>query len=76
MKPEPKAEMNRKNETNMNEGAALMNLCREATTEYPRVEARDLYDFLVTADDPDWCTPKVAKQIAKRMQEGLIQWPR
>jgi len=52
----------------------LQVICREATKDCPDVTAQRLFDFLNEADDPDWETPRLARQIAKRMHEGLINW--
>jgi len=52
----------------------LQTTCREATRGYPDVSAKRLFDFLTEAGNPDWNTPDAARQIAKRMHEGLINW--
>lgn len=36
------------------------------------VDPRRLRDFIELSGDPDWKTYEAAKQIAKRMAEGLI----
>ena len=39
------------------------------------VDPRRLRDFIESSGDPDWKTDEAARQIAKRMAEGLInQW--
>jgi len=52
----------------------LQVICREATKDCPDVTAQRLFDFLNEAGNPDWNTPDAARQIAKRMHEGLINW--
>ena len=61
--------------TTMPSRAALERICRRAVADYPRVHADTLMDFLTVADDPHWCTERAARQLAKRMHEGLIRWP-
>lgn len=50
----------------------LDRICRRAVADYPDVPADRLLAFLVEAEDPHWCTEKVARHLARRMSEGLI----
>ena len=50
----------------------LDEICRRAVADYPTVDAQRIVDFLEMAQDPEWCTERVAQLIAKRMAEGLI----
>ena len=51
----------------------LARICRRATADYPGIEPERLRRFLETADDPEWTTERAARQLAKRMHEGLIR---
>jgi hypothetical protein len=51
---------------------ALARICRRAAADYPGVDPMRIYEFLVAADDPAWCTERIARQVAGRMAEGLI----
>jgi len=53
--------------------AELERICRRATADYPSVEPERLRRFLEVADDPEWCTERAARHLARRMQEGLIR---
>lgn len=54
--------------------AELERICRLAVAGYPSVSADTLAGFLIEAQDPAWCTERVARHLARRMQEGLIRW--
>jgi len=47
-------------------------ICRRAVADYPDVEPERLRRFLEVAEDPEWCSERVARHIARRMSEGLI----
>jgi hypothetical protein len=47
-------------------------ICRRAVSDYPGVDAGRLREFLQISEDPAWCTERIARQIARRMAEGLI----
>ena len=53
--------------------ADLARICRRATADYPSVEPERLRCFLEVAQDPAWCSERVARHIARRMSEGLIR---
>lgn len=50
-------------------------MCRRAASGYPGVDSRQLQRFLETAEDPAWCTERVARHLARRIAEGLINPP-
>lgn len=50
----------------------LERICRRVTAEYPRIGPERLRRFLEVAEDPAWCSERVARHIARRMSEGLI----
>lgn len=54
--------------------AALLDICRRAVADYPTVPAERLRRFLEVAEDPEWCSERVARHIARRMAEGLVTW--
>jgi len=56
--------------------ADLLRVCRLAVVDYPTIDAARLQKFLEVAQDPTWCSERVARLIARRMSEGVIQWPR
>jgi len=47
-------------------------VCRSAISDFPGVDPARLRQFLDMAEDPAWCTERVARHIARRMSEGLI----
>jgi len=51
----------------------LERICRRAVADYPNVDPARLRRFLETAEDPEWCSERVARHIARRMYEGLIR---
>ena len=51
----------------------LDSICRRAVRDYPHVDTARLRRFLEVAQDPHWCTERVARHIARRMAEGLIR---
>ena len=51
----------------------LARICRRATAKYPSVEPERLRRFLEVAEDPEWCTERVARHLARRMAEGVIR---
>lgn len=55
--------------------AKLNQTCYRAVAEYPSVDPDQLWRFLEVADDPTWCSERVAKHIARRMSEGLLPYP-
>jgi len=50
----------------------LERICRRAVADYPDVSPDQLRRFLEVAEDPEWCSERVARHIARRMSEGLI----
>ena len=50
----------------------LDRICRKAVADYPDVEPARLRRFIEVAEDPEWCTERVARHLARRMSEGLI----
>ena len=48
-------------------------ICRRAVSDFPTVDPARLRRFIEVAEDPEWCSERVARHIAKRMQEGLIR---
>jgi hypothetical protein len=48
-------------------------ICRRAVSDYPGVDAGRLRRFLEVAEDPQWCSERVARHIAMRMAQGLIR---
>ena len=50
-------------------------MCRRTASGYSGVDPRQLQRFLEAADDPAWCTERVARHLARRMAEGLINLP-
>lgn len=50
----------------------LMALCRRACAGLP-VDPVHLASFLVVAEDPAWCTERIARHLARRMAEGVIR---
>jgi len=55
--------------------AELAQICRLAVAEYPDIDPERLRRFLECAEDPAWCSERVARHIARRMAEGLIREP-
>lgn len=53
--------------------AELTRNCRHAVAGLPNVDADRLRRFLETAEDPEWCSERVARVIAMRMAQGLIR---
>lgn len=53
--------------------AELVRTCRHAVVGLPNVDADRLLRFLEAAEDPEWCSERVARLIAVRMSEGLIR---
>ena len=49
-------------------------ICRRAVADYPAIPAERLRRLLEVAEDPEWCSERVARHIARRMAEGLIVW--
>lgn len=49
-------------------------ICRRAVADFPNVDPARLRRFLETAEDPAWCSERVARHIARRISEGLITW--
>ena len=54
-------------------GHQLEGICRRAAADYPNVDPARLRRFLEVAEDPEWCSERVARHIARRMQQGLIR---
>jgi len=52
--------------------AELERICRRAVADYPSIEPERVQRFIEVVDDPEWCTERVARHIARRMSEGLI----
>ena len=52
--------------------AELQHICIVATANFPAIEPYWLVRFLEVADDPEWCTERAARHLARRMSEGLI----
>ena len=48
-------------------------ICRRAVRDFPDVDPDRLRRFLETAEDPEWCSERVARHIACRMADGLIK---
>ena len=48
-------------------------VCRRAVADFPEVDPARLRQFLEVAEDPVWCTERVARHIARRMADGLIK---
>ena len=57
----------------MPDRAELVAVCRRAVRDFPDVDPERLFRFLQVAEDPEWCSERVARHIAKRMQQGLIR---
>ena len=57
----------------MPDRAELGAVCRRAVRDFPDVDPERLFRFLQVAEDPEWCSERVARHIAKRMQQGLIR---
>ena len=51
----------------------LERICRRACANFPDVDSDRVRRFLEVAEDPAWCTERVARHIARRMAEGLIR---
>jgi hypothetical protein len=49
-------------------------ICRRAVADYPAIPAERLRRFLEVAEDPEWCSERIARLLARRMAEGLITW--
>ena len=47
-------------------------VCRCAVASYPQIDEGRLARFLKVGEDPQWCSERVARHLARRMQEGLI----
>jgi len=47
-------------------------ICRKAVADYPDVDPARLRRFLEVAEDPQWTTERVARHLARRILEGLI----
>lgn len=52
----------------------LQALCRRAVADYPTIPAERLRRFLEVAEDPEWCSERIARLLARRMAEGLVTW--
>jgi len=48
-------------------------ICRRACADFPDVEPERLRRFLEVAEDPEWCSERIARHLARRMSEGLIR---
>ena len=48
-------------------------ICRRACRDFPDVEPARLREFLEVAEDPEWCSERVARHLARRMAEGVIR---
>ena len=48
-------------------------ICRRAVRDCPDVDPARLQRFLETAEDAAWCSERVARHVARRMEEGLIR---
>ena len=57
----------------MPDRAELVAVCRRAARDFPDVDPARLFRFLQVAEDPEWCSERVARHIARRMQQGLIR---
>jgi len=51
----------------------LERICRRAVADYPDVSPERLRRFLEVAEDPEWCSERIARHLARRMSEGLIR---
>lgn len=51
----------------------LERICHGAVSAYPNVDATRLRSFLEVAEDPAWCTERVARHLARRMAEGMLE---
>ena len=47
-------------------------VCRRVVADFPKVDPARLRRFLEVAEDPAWCSERVAQHLARRMHEGLI----
>jgi len=50
----------------------MMALCRRACAGL-NVDPARLASFLMVAEDPAWCTERVARHLARRMAEGMLE---
>lgn len=48
-------------------------ICRRACRDFLDVDPARLRRFLEVAEDPAWCTERVARHLARRMHQGLIR---
>lgn len=51
----------------------LERICYSAVSAYPNVDATRLRRFLEVARDPAWCTEQMARHLARRMAEGMLE---
>ena len=47
-------------------------ICRRAASDFPTVDPARLRRFIEVAEDPEWCSERVARHLARRMHQDFI----